>query len=169
MLAHGNFQGYIWWKPMSSQNEEGLFEDRYGKKTEYSQSIYGWLSILTKDNQGHKCYHNISITAYNEIAEHIQRNYPFNFINKQWDTDRSIAYQVVVSCDLAPATWYDKRAKRVSIKEQWIIRSIYPTGITKENIQELTGYVKEEKMSDLDLSRIEDIESDNDFGVENDV
>jgi hypothetical protein len=167
MLATATFQGYLWWKPVTKKNEEGLYQYADGSTSEYSKSIWGYLQILLKDNQGRSMYQRINIIANNEMAEYIQKNYPFNFTDmKYFSTDRSVAYEVVVSCDLQPARWRACNGKMCS-KEQWNIRSIHTCSITKEQVQELTGYVKEEKMSDLDISGVDDyINTDNDWGVD---
>ncbi len=157
MLAEATFQGYIRY----NQTNQKQRYDNEGNPLPLVPSIVGTLSILTSTNLDSKYYHNIYICAKGDVAEHIMKNYPLNYdINGR--SDNSINYEVVVQCSLNVVRY--KKYGKWKVMPQWYINKIYPCAITREDIQELTGYVKEEKIISGGFNTIEDLGTDNDWG-----
>lgn len=162
MLAEAVFQGYIHYQPFKNTlTEEEIEERKKQGKTTYT-GIWGQIHIVTKNANGLTIYSKQNIVAYNEVAELIMRNFPLNYGANGKD-DGSVNYQVLVECTLIPVSYKTKRGKTIQLT-QWRINRISPIA-SKEEIQELTGYVKAERMNAVDFKGMEDIESDNDWEV----
>lgn len=163
MMAEAVLQGYIWHKPMNSPTEPII---KNGVEIKPNKALYGYMSVLTPTNleNGKSAYHKMNIVAYDEVCEFIQKNYPLNY-DINGDPDGSIAYEVVVQASLEVRK-YRMRNKWYT-KEQWRINRIYPCNITTEDIQMLTGRVKQKKMNAVDIvDQIEDLGTDNDWSVD---
>lgn len=162
MLAEAVFQGYIHYKPFKNNLTEEQIEERKKQGKHIFTGIWGQIHIVTKNINGVTIYHKQNIVAYDEVAELIQRNFPLNY-GADGNDDGSVNYQVIIQCTLIPMAYKTKRGKILQ-QAQWRINRICPVA-TKEEIQELTGYVKEEKLNAVDFKDMEDLDTDNDWEV----